>query len=185
MMLRTARRFDPETQTVVFGDGMPFSRDCMAYGGFKEYVNCMFDFASRMNDMGVDNAEYALLTAICIFSGWWPFIFWRSVFPHLLGLEGFFTHDGLTHLLFSTSSPLVLEIFLNLEQNVISGGNELFSLSGSVTEAPFYIKLKCVFQPNSALWCTLDSRKWNYFHSLPLSFHTLSISCQLIITQIR
>jgi len=70
MMLRTARRFDPRSNTVIFGDGTPFNRSSLAFGGLKDYVNCMFDFSVGMSRMAVDNTEYALLTAICIFSGW-------------------------------------------------------------------------------------------------------------------
>jgi ecdysone receptor len=69
MMLRTARRYDPETNTVVFGDGQPFSQTCMAFGGLQDFVDLMFDFSRGMASIGVDNAEYALLTALCIFSG--------------------------------------------------------------------------------------------------------------------
>lgn len=69
MMLRTARRYDPASGTVIFGDGTPFTRQSMAFGGLQDYVNLMFDFAVKMNRLGVDNTEYALITAICIFSG--------------------------------------------------------------------------------------------------------------------
>lgn len=68
-MLRTSRRFDPETDTVVFGDGQPFSQSCMAFGGLQGYVDLMFEFSRGMAKLSVDNAEYALLTALCIFSG--------------------------------------------------------------------------------------------------------------------
>jgi len=67
MMLRTARRYDPRSDTVVFGDGMPFSRSSMRFGGLQDYVDDMFDFACRMAQLEVDNSEYALLTAICLF----------------------------------------------------------------------------------------------------------------------
>jgi ecdysone receptor len=68
MMLRTARRYDPETNTVVFGDGTPFSSTSMAFGGLQGFVDGMFDFSRGMATLAVDNAEYALLTALCIFS---------------------------------------------------------------------------------------------------------------------
>lgn len=68
MMLRTARRYDPETNTVVFGTGTPFSQNSMAFGGLQGYVDTMFEFSRGMSQLYVDNAEYALLTAICIFS---------------------------------------------------------------------------------------------------------------------
>ena len=69
-MLRTARRFDPDSNSVIFGDGTSFNRDSLALGGLQDYVNYMFDFSAAMSRMAVDNTEYALLTAICIFSGW-------------------------------------------------------------------------------------------------------------------
>jgi hypothetical protein len=69
MMLRTARRYDPETNTVVFGSGTPFSSSSMAFGGLQSYVDLMFDFSRSMSLLAVDNAEYALLTAVCILSG--------------------------------------------------------------------------------------------------------------------
>jgi ecdysone receptor len=68
MMLRTARRYDPETNTVVFGDGSPFSSTSMAFGGLQGFVDGMFEFSRGMASLTVDNAEYALLTALCIFS---------------------------------------------------------------------------------------------------------------------
>jgi|SRR6218665_17147 len=69
MMLRTARRFDPETNTVVFGTGTPFTQNSMAFGGLQDYVDTMFEFSRGMSQLYVDNAQYALLTAICTFSG--------------------------------------------------------------------------------------------------------------------
>ena len=70
-MLRASRRYDPETDTVVFGDGNPFSPSLMALGhcGLEEFVEAMFHFARGMAALGVDNAEYALLISLCIFSG--------------------------------------------------------------------------------------------------------------------
>ena len=69
MMLRTARRYDPSTDTVIFGDGTPFTRNSLRCGGLQGYVDDMFDFAKSMSQLAVDNAEYGLLTAVCIFSG--------------------------------------------------------------------------------------------------------------------
>ena len=69
MMLRTARRYDLATDTVVFANGMPFTRENMRFAGLKEYVGSMFHFCKGMGVMEVDNAEYALLTALCIFQG--------------------------------------------------------------------------------------------------------------------
>jgi len=71
MVLRASRRYDPETDTVIFGNGSPFSASSMAIGhcGLEDYVNAMFEFSRGMASIGVDNAEYALLVSICIFSG--------------------------------------------------------------------------------------------------------------------
>jgi len=71
MVLRTSRRYDPETDTIVFGDGNPISPSMMALGhcGLDEFANAMFEFSRGMASLGVDNAEYALLISICIFSG--------------------------------------------------------------------------------------------------------------------
>jgi ecdysone receptor len=70
MVLRTARRYNPERDEVIFGDGTPVTRESLCVGGLpRMYVDDMFNFASGMSRLAVDNAEYALLTAICIFSG--------------------------------------------------------------------------------------------------------------------
>lgn len=70
MVLRTARRYNPEFDEVIFGDGTPVTRESLCIGGLpRAYVDDMFDFAGRMSKLTVDNAEYALLTAICIFFG--------------------------------------------------------------------------------------------------------------------
>ena len=71
MVLRSSRRYDPETDTIVFGDGSPFSPSSMTVGhyGLAEFVDAMFEFSRGMASLGVDNAEYALLVSLCIFSG--------------------------------------------------------------------------------------------------------------------
>lgn len=68
MMLRTARRYNSETNTIVFGNGIPFSPSSMAFGGLQESVESLFNFSRSMSGLYVDNAEYALMTAMCIFS---------------------------------------------------------------------------------------------------------------------
>jgi len=70
MVLRASRRYDPETDTVVFGDGEPFSPSSMTFAhfGLAEFVDAMFQFSRGMAALGVDNAEYALLISLCIFS---------------------------------------------------------------------------------------------------------------------
>jgi hypothetical protein len=70
MVLRTSRRYNPEVDEVIFGDGTPVTRDSLCIAGLtRSYVNDMFQFSQKMSLLGVDNAEYSLLTAICIFSG--------------------------------------------------------------------------------------------------------------------
>lgn len=69
MMLRTARRYDATTDTVVFANGTPFTRESLRMAGLQAYADCMFEFCRSLAALGVDNAEYALLMALCIFSG--------------------------------------------------------------------------------------------------------------------
>lgn len=66
MMLRTARRYDPTTDTIVFANNEPYSKDRFKIIGHN--MDEMFYFCRTMCDMMVDNAEYALLAALIIFS---------------------------------------------------------------------------------------------------------------------
>nr|AWH55629.1 ecdysone receptor [Platynereis dumerilii] len=66
MMIRTARRYDKTTDTIIFADGAHYTRDNMRVIGLHDYVDSMFHFCKGMSDIGTDNAEYALLTAICL-----------------------------------------------------------------------------------------------------------------------
>ncbi|CAD5110628.1 DgyrCDS13 [Dimorphilus gyrociliatus] len=68
MMIRTARRYDLETNTVVFADGAAHTEQSMSLAGLNEFVASMFEFCRGLGKLRVDNAEYALLTAISIFS---------------------------------------------------------------------------------------------------------------------
>ena len=69
MMLRTARRYDVQTDTIVFANGTPFTRESLRLAGLQSYADNMFEFCHSLSILGVDNAEYALLMALCIFSG--------------------------------------------------------------------------------------------------------------------
>ena len=75
MVLRTARRYDVETDTVVFANGMPYTRNNLRFAGLQNYVDSMYEFCRGMGSLAVDNAEYALLTAVCIYSGQRKFLF--------------------------------------------------------------------------------------------------------------
>ena len=66
MMLRGARRYDPQTDSIVFATNHPFREENYDKAGLGNEE--LFHFCRRMTRMKVDNAEYALVTAIAIFS---------------------------------------------------------------------------------------------------------------------
>lgn len=66
MMLRGARRYDPQTDSIVFATNHPFREENYVKAGLGNEE--LFHFCRRMTKMKVDNAEYALVTAIDIFS---------------------------------------------------------------------------------------------------------------------
>lgn len=68
-MLRTARRYDYQTDTIVFANNHPYTRDNYGIAGIGVTADPLFNFCRHLCAMKVDNAEYALLTAIVIFSG--------------------------------------------------------------------------------------------------------------------
>jgi len=66
MMLRAARRYDPQTDSIIFANNHPFSKENYKQAGLRS--EALFRFCRRMIKMKVDNAEFGLLTAITIFS---------------------------------------------------------------------------------------------------------------------
>lgn len=68
MMLRMARRYDATTDSILFANNQPYTRDSYNQAGMGEIVEDLLRFCRIMYNMKVDNAEYALLTAIVIFS---------------------------------------------------------------------------------------------------------------------
>jgi len=68
MMLRTARRYDYQSDTIIFANNHPYTRDNYSLAGVGDSADPLFNFCRHMCAMKVDNAEYALLTAIVIFS---------------------------------------------------------------------------------------------------------------------
>ncbi|KAK6638094.1 hypothetical protein RUM44_008519 [Polyplax serrata] len=68
MMLRMARRYDVTTDSILFANNQPYTRDSYSQAGMGETVDDLLRFCRQMYAMKVDNAEYALLTAIVIFS---------------------------------------------------------------------------------------------------------------------
>ena len=69
MMLRSARRYHLPTQSIVFPDGAPYTKEHMRAGGLADFSDLMFDFCHKMGTIYTDNSEYALVTSICLFSG--------------------------------------------------------------------------------------------------------------------
>ena len=69
MVLRTSRRYDLESGTVILGNGMPMSKESMQIIGLHDYMDRLFIFCRTMAVLAVDNAEYALITALSILTG--------------------------------------------------------------------------------------------------------------------
>lgn len=69
MMLRCARRYDEDTDSIVFANNYPYTKQAYERAGLdNNTIDKIFKFCKKMCKMKVDNAEYALLTAIDIFS---------------------------------------------------------------------------------------------------------------------
>ncbi|XP_014241437.1 ecdysone receptor isoform X2 [Cimex lectularius] len=68
MMLRMARRYDAQSDSILFANNQPYTRDSYNMAGMGDVVEGLLRFCRQMYNMKVDNAEYALLTAIVIFS---------------------------------------------------------------------------------------------------------------------
>ncbi|XP_064614231.1 ecdysone receptor-like [Liolophura sinensis] len=68
MTLRSARRYDPELNALIMANDEPFTYENMQDIGMGKFADLTMDFCASMNRMQVDNAEFALLTAVCIFS---------------------------------------------------------------------------------------------------------------------
>lgn len=68
-MLRTARQYDPESDTVIMADGKAYTRNTLCFAGLESLVPAMFNFCGALASMKVDNAEFGMLTCISLFSG--------------------------------------------------------------------------------------------------------------------
>ena len=66
MMLRGARRYDSKTECIVFANNKPYTRENYLEADLEN--DDLFKFCQTMSNMKIDNEEYALLTAIVIFS---------------------------------------------------------------------------------------------------------------------
>lgn len=69
MILRMARKYDYNSDSIIFANNQPHSRDSYAQAGIGNIIDDLLHFGRMMYSMKVNNAEYALLTAIVIFSG--------------------------------------------------------------------------------------------------------------------
>lgn len=70
IVLRAARRYHDDTDSIVFADNSPYTRDFYYTAGMSvSTTDSIFKFCKKMALMKVDNAEYALLAGIAIFSG--------------------------------------------------------------------------------------------------------------------
>lgn len=63
-----ARRYDAESDSILFANNQSYTRDSYKMAGMAETIEDLLHFCRQMYRMTVDNVEYALLTAIVIFS---------------------------------------------------------------------------------------------------------------------
>nr|AQR58540.1 nuclear oxysterol receptor LXR-alpha [Leucoraja erinacea] len=69
MLLETSRRYNPAIESITFLKDFSYSREDFARAGLQfEFINPIFEFSKCMNDLHLDDAEYALLIAINLFS---------------------------------------------------------------------------------------------------------------------
>lgn len=68
MMLRMARRYDAVSDSIFFANNRSYTRDSYRMAGMADTIEDLLHFCRQMYSMRVDNVEYALLTAIVIFS---------------------------------------------------------------------------------------------------------------------
>ncbi|XP_072903807.1 oxysterols receptor LXR-alpha isoform X4 [Hemitrygon akajei] len=69
MLLETSRRYDPQIECITFLKDFSYNREDFAKAGLQfEFINPIFEFSKCMNDLHLDDAEYALLIAINLFS---------------------------------------------------------------------------------------------------------------------
>lgn len=67
-MLRMARRYDHNSDSIFFANNRSYTRDSYKMAGMADNIEDLLHFCRQMFSMKVDNVEYALLTAIVIFS---------------------------------------------------------------------------------------------------------------------
>lgn len=108
MMLRMARKYDVVTDSIIFANNQPYTRDSYSLAGMGETIEDLLHFCRQMYAMKVNNAEYALLTAIVIFSGE---LFYLSTVFTLVGTVTYIANQFVSLLL--TSERIVINGILN------------------------------------------------------------------------
>jgi len=68
MMLRMARRYDANTDSILFVNNQSYTSDRYVNLGLTDIADDLLHFCRQMFALQVDNVEYSLLTAIVIFS---------------------------------------------------------------------------------------------------------------------
>ncbi|XP_012644595.1 oxysterols receptor LXR-alpha isoform X1 [Microcebus murinus] len=69
MLLETSRRYNPGTESITFLKDLSYNREDFAKAGLQvEFINPIFEFSRAMNELQLNDAEFALLIAISIFS---------------------------------------------------------------------------------------------------------------------
>lgn len=68
MMLRMARRYDASTDSILFANNTSYTKQTYRMAGMEDTVEDLLHFCRQMYGLSIDNVEYALLTAIVIFS---------------------------------------------------------------------------------------------------------------------
>ncbi|XP_026330048.1 ecdysone receptor isoform X4 [Hyposmocoma kahamanoa] len=68
MMLRVSRRYDVQTDSVLFANNQAYTRDNYRKAGMDYVIEDLLHFCRCMHSLTMDNVQYALVTAIVIFS---------------------------------------------------------------------------------------------------------------------
>lgn len=75
MMLRVSRRYDVQTDSVLFANNQAYTRDNYRKAGMDYVIEDLLHFCRCMHSLTMDNVQYALVTAIVIFSGTYLFTY--------------------------------------------------------------------------------------------------------------
>lgn len=67
-MLRMARRYDATTDSILFANNRSYTKESYQMAGMEDTIEDLLHFCRQMYNLSVDNVEYALLTAVVIFS---------------------------------------------------------------------------------------------------------------------